>query len=84
MAKTVTDYQVDIMNAQSEIQKIQTLCAHDLGYECVMYSWRIGSSYPTRLCLACKLPLSGITEEESEKARRESYVSFQTQEDTNG
>jgi hypothetical protein len=74
MIKTVADYENDIQFAQMEISRIQQSCKHDNGYFCGMYSWRIGSGYPTRMCNQCLTTLPGITEEESEKARKDSYI----------
>lgn len=74
MAKTVVDLQWEIQALQSQIQEIQKQCEHP-GYECVMYSYRIGSYYPTRLCTTCRYPLPGITPEEEQKAREWSQQS---------
>lgn len=66
--KTVADYQNDIQVAQREIEKLQASCLHNQGYDCVMYSWRPGTVFPTRLCKLCKIPMAGITPEEEQKA----------------
>jgi hypothetical protein len=67
MNKTVTDLQFEIQTLQNQISDIQSLCSHR-EYEFVMYSWRPGASYPTRLCLFCRSPIPGITPEEEQKA----------------
>ena len=71
--KTVADYQNDIREAEAGISKLQASCLHNQGYECVMYSYRPGATFATRLCLLCKIPMAGITSEESEKAYQWSY-----------
>lgn len=67
--KTVTDYQKDIQDAEAAIAKLQALCLHNQGYECVMWSYRPGSSWPSRICLTCRVPMMGITPEEEIKAQ---------------
>lgn len=86
MAKSVVQYQLEIQYAQQKIQEIQVSCSH-LMYELCMYSWRVGSSYPTRLCVECRAPIPGITPEEYEKTKKNSfnhYYTVTTKDDKNG
>jgi hypothetical protein len=83
MAKTVQDYQIEITNAQNEISKLQAECKHP-NYELVMWSWRPGASYPTRLCKECRGQLPGITEEEARTTIDNSYKPFTQVGDANG
>lgn len=76
--KTVADYQNDIQLAEAEIAKIQASCLHNQGYKCVMYSWRPGAVYATRMCLLCSIPMAGITSEESVEAYNASFTSVVT------
>lgn len=75
MTKTVKYYQTEIMVAQVEIARLQAECLHP-SYECVMYSYRVGSYLPTRVCGECAKPVDGITEEESAMVRKEFYGDF--------
>jgi len=72
MSKTVTDYQNDITNAQNEIAKLQKSCSHPQ-YKVVMYSYRVSSFYPTRMCTDCQAPIEGTTPEEVKTAWKEWY-----------
>jgi hypothetical protein len=60
-----------IRKAQEELDTIRKNCVHDQGYRIANYMWRIGSIYPSRICLVCDAAIDGITQEEDHNFRLE-------------
>jgi hypothetical protein len=72
--KTVPELQQEIQTLQNQIGEIQKNCSHP-AYEVVMYSWRPGAHYPSRVCDVCQALISGLTEEESKNCWTDFYKS---------
>lgn len=60
---TVAELQEVIQECTAQIQLKQEECKHP-EFECVMYSYRVGSYHPTRMCKSCKRPIPGMTDDE--------------------
>lgn len=71
------DLQLEIQELQAQISLIQQKCAHDQGYTCMMYSYRVGAFNPSRICNSCHLPVPGITQEESDRVYNGFYTVVQ-------
>jgi len=54
-----------IEKSNKEIEKIRKNCKHDKGYTVNLYSWRLGSLNPERICNTCGGLLPGVTKEEA-------------------
>jgi len=54
-----------ISDATKELEEIKSSCKHEEGYTVQMYSYRIGSYNPERLCNICNAVLPGVTKEEA-------------------
>lgn len=52
-----------IADATSELKELREKCDHPM-YHIGRYEWRTGSSYITRICDECHLPLKGMSDEE--------------------
>lgn len=63
-AKTVQDYQLQILHAEQKIKELQNACSHD-EHLAVMYSFRVGSYQPSHICKSCAKYLGNATEDES-------------------
>lgn len=70
--KTVAEYQKEMADIQEKVRLIQAACPHIM-YEVAMYSWRVGTMNPSRICVDCKAVIPGITDEETKKAWAEFY-----------
>ena len=53
-----------IENTQKQIEKLRKECKHK-SFRVELYSWRVGSYLPQRLCKKCDAVVPGITEKES-------------------
>lgn len=58
----------DLMNvireAQAELSQLQQQCSHT-HFTVHMYSWRVGSFNPARVCDDCGDTVTGLTEDEA-------------------
>lgn len=77
MSKTVQELQQEIDDINNKIKDIQNNCKHP-DYEVVMYSWRPGAFYPTRMCTICRSTLPGITYDEEQECRKDFFNPLQT------
>lgn len=63
-----------IKEANEEIEKLRSECTHET-YTVKLYSWRVGSFNPQRICNECDAVVTGITKEEELNCWRE-YEKF--------
>ena len=63
--KRVNELYNTIEKANTELREIRNSCDHSEGFEVKMYSERIGSVSPQRLCNICDSILGGLTSEEA-------------------
>jgi len=62
-----------IKNASNELALIRHKCEHP-SYFVGMWSWRVGASSPSRICLVCQYAIPGITDEEIANFQRPEYI----------
>ena len=60
-----------INSAHIELAELRESCSHSEGYHLGLWSWRVGSSHPSRICNTCLNEIEGITEKETIQCRVE-------------
>ena len=63
----VKDCQDIIKETTTIMEEFRKGCSHEKGYKISMWSERIGSMYPARICNVCLMNIPGITQEEIKK-----------------
>ena len=64
-----------IEEAQKNLDTIRQECKHEK-FRLGLYSWRVGSVVPQRICEECDAVVPGITEEEVKQVMDENYDMF--------
>ncbi len=70
MNPRIAELQEIIRKSEEELQTIRSRCSHT-EFFVGMWSGRVGSWNPSRICSDCHIAISGITKEESEKVWNE-------------
>jgi len=63
--KLVTELYDIIKEATIKLEDIRKNCDHP-EFTVEMFSWRVGSYYPSRICSICESSITGITKEEEQ------------------